>query len=73
MNTLNYALGNNAHDKSMFYTDLSLEVDDLLRGQIDKTVPFAQNGYLSFDPNFIEYTIQKHLELRALTIDAIGE
>lgn len=33
----------------------------------------AQNGYLSFDPNFIEYTIQKHLELRALTIDAIGE
>ncbi|MBP9886864.1 MAG: DUF4382 domain-containing protein [Leptospiraceae bacterium] len=41
VNTLNYALGKNTYGKSMIYTDLSLQVDDLLRGQVDKTVPFA--------------------------------
>ncbi|MBP9888047.1 MAG: hypothetical protein KBF93_17240, partial [Leptospiraceae bacterium] len=40
VNTLTYALGNNTQGKPMIYTDLSLQVDDLLRGQVDKTLPF---------------------------------
>jgi len=40
VNALNYVLAANAHGKYMIYTDLSLGVDDLLRGQIDKETPF---------------------------------
>ena len=31
------------------------------------------DGYLDLDPEFVDYTIQKYLRLRQITIDAIGE
>ncbi len=53
---------------------LKLQRDTLLMGIVTavKTKEDVQNGYSSMDIGFIDYTINRHMELWRLTVDTIG-